>query len=302
MNTSYVNRRLFHSTGQKVGTITDVIHEPHTLEPEWVIVRIGLFRREYLVPVSFVETVAGRLVTSLDRTLITSTPPIHDHFRPTPGQQASVLRDYGLTEADLVSSDASTSSASTSSASIMSPPAATPPTATPSMGSEGFAFAGMETDPEVAVPGASGFVVVLDEAVGATLVRTLGDASGNGPAMVHLIVPVNPVDSDTEAYGRVESDAPVRDVGSTVAEWHLSAAIRQLSALGFAADGIVAGEDPVAEVVQMVADDPGVDGVIVSTRSDTASRWLGRDLPSRISRACPVPVVAVIVDDPPLAA
>lgn len=285
MNTSYVNRRLFHSTGQKIGTITDVIHDPHDLEPEWVTVRIGLFRREYLVPVSQVETVADRLVTGLDRTLITSTPVIHDHFRPTPGQQSAVLGLYGLAEEDLDTTDRMASSAHT-----------------PSTGPEGFAYVGMKVVAESSEHGASGFVVVLDEAVGSTLVRTLGDAVGNGPPMVHLVVPVNPVDADTEAYTRAESDGGVADVGSTVAEWHLSAAIRQLTALGFAADGVIAGEDPVADVVQWVAADPGVDGVIVSTRSDTVSRWLGNDLPERITRACPVPVVAVIVDDPPLAA
>jgi hypothetical protein len=271
MTTSYVNRRLFHSTGQKIGTITDVIHDPHDLEPEWLTVRVGVLRREYLVPVSQVETVAGRLVTGLDRTLVTGTPAIHDHFRPTPGQQSSVLRDYGLTEADMVDAGR------------------------------------LREDSAASLPlgsghGSSGFVVVLDEAVGSRLVRTLGDAVGNGPAMVHLVVPVNPVDADVVAATRTESDSPVADVGSTVAEWHLSAAIRQLSALGFAADGVVAGEDPVPDVAQLIADDPGVDGVIVSTRSDTASRWLGHDLPSRISSACPVPVVAVIVDDSPLAA
>ena len=173
---------------------------------------------------------------------------------------------------------------------------------TSASGSEGLAYAGLATSSEASDHGASGFVVVLDEAVGSTLVRTLGAAVGNGSAMVHLVVPVNPVDADTAAYARAESDGEVTDVGSTVAEWHLSAAIRQLSALGFAADGVIAGEDPVAEVVQMVAADPGVDGVIVSTRSDTVSRWLGNDLPARLTEACPVPVVAVIVDDPPLAA
>ncbi|MEQ1702703.1 MAG: PRC-barrel domain-containing protein, partial [Ilumatobacteraceae bacterium] len=226
MNTMYVNRRLFHSTGQKIGTVTDVIHDPHDLEPEWLAVRVGLFRREYLVPVSQVETVAGRLVTSLDRTLVTSTPAIHDHFRPTPGQQASVLRDYGLTEADMVPTDCTD-----------------PSGWTPLNGSEGFAYAGMEADVTVVEHGASGFVVVLDEAVGATLVRTLGEAVGNGPALVHLVVPVNPVDAAAEGDPRAEGDEEVADIGSTVAEWHLSSAIRQLSALGFAADGVIAGED-----------------------------------------------------------
>ena len=285
MNTMYVNRRLFHSTGQKIGTVTDVIHDPHDLEPEWLTVRVGLFRREHLIPVSQVETVAGRLVTSLDRTLVTSTPAVHGHFRPTPGQQANVLRDYGLTEADLVATDLTTPSGWTSPG-----------------GLEGLAYAGLATSSEASDHGASGFVVVLDEAVGSTLVRTLGAATGNGPAMVHLVVPINPVDADTGAYARAESDTDVSDIGSTVAEWHLSAAIRQLAALGFAADGVIAGEDPVADVVQMVAADPGVDGVIVSTRSDTVSRWLGNDLPDRITQASAVPVVAVILDDPPLAA
>lgn len=285
MNTMYVNRRLFHSTGQKIGTVTDVIHDPHTLDPEWITVRVGLFRREHLVPISQVETVAGRLVTGLDRSLVTSSPAIHDHFRPTPGQQAAVLRVYGLTEADLVAADLTSPSGWTSAS-----------------GSEGLAYAGLATNSEASDHGASGFVVVLDEAVGSTLVRTLGAAVGDGPAMVHLVVPINHVDADTEAYARAESDGEVTDVGSTVAEWHLSAAIRQLAALGFAADGVISGEDPVADVVQLVAADPGVDGVIVSTRSDTASRWLGDDLSARLSEACPVPVVAVIVDDPPLAA
>lgn len=273
MNTTYVNRRLLHSTGQKIGTITDVIHDPHDLEPEWLTVRVGMLRREYLVPVSQVETVVGRLVTCLDRTLITSTPAIHDHFPPSPEQQATVLRVYGLSEAELALPDE----------------ADTP---------QAFAEAPAEPNGH----GASGFVVVLDEAVGSTLVRTLGDASGNGPALVHLIVPLSPVDQDTEAAARAESDTEITNLGSTVAEGQLSAAIRQLSALGFAADGVVTGEDPVADVVQWVTADPGVDGVIVSTRSDTASRWLGNDLAGRITRACPVPVVAVIVDDPPLAA
>lgn len=167
-NTSYVNGRLFHSTGQKIGTITDVIHDPHDLEPDGSPCASGSSDREYLVPVSQVETVADRLVTGLDRTLITSTPVIHDHFPADAGATGvGRARPVRPGQGNLDTTDRVASSAHT-----------------PSTGPEGFAYVGMKVVAESSEHGASGFVVVLDEAVGSTLVRTLGDAVGNGPPIL----------------------------------------------------------------------------------------------------------------------
>jgi len=264
MTTTYVDRTLFHISGSKIGTITDVIHRPNDLVAEWVTVRTGLLRREHLLPVSGVETVAGRLVTRIDPKLIAAAPVAREHLRPTVDKRLKLLRHYDM-DLDLL------------------PAPSAMPQAT---------FGG----------GTAGYVVVLDEAVGTELIRTLDNAVSRGPAQVHLVVPVNHANADAAAAARLEGDSGATDAGTTLAQWQLAAALRQLNDRGFAADGVITGEDPVTEVVQMVSADPGVDGVIVSTRSDTVSRWLGRDLPARIKRACPVPVVAVIVDDTPLAA
>jgi len=292
MTTSYVDRRLFDIAGEKIGTITDVIHRPDDLTAEWLTVRMGWFRREHLVPVSHVETVAGRLVTRLDRRTIASSPGVHDHYRPTSAQQMSLLEHYGLASEEPVSP------ADEQMPSLVEPL---------SSFAEPLLFEPIRADAAASVGSSAGhamagFIVVLDEAVGATLLQTLDEAATHRPRQVHLVVPVSPVSADIESFTRRESDGEVSNAGATLAQWQLAAAIRQLAEHGFSADGLVADEDPVAEVVQLVRADPTVDGVIVSTRSDTISRWLGRDLPARIKRACPVPIVAVIVDDDPLAA
>ena len=54
-STDLSGRDVLDRSGEKVGTVTDVIAEPTTLDPEWVVVRMGRLAGEHLVPIEAID-------------------------------------------------------------------------------------------------------------------------------------------------------------------------------------------------------------------------------------------------------
>jgi hypothetical protein len=78
----------------------------------------------------------------------------------------------------------------------------------------------------------------------------------------------------------------------TAARGRLDDVLGRLRALGVDADGEIGDSDPVQAVRDAIRGRE-VDEVIVSTLPRGISRWLGEDVPSRMSVAVSVPITVV---------
>lgn len=178
---------------------------------------------------------------------------------------------------------------------------------TPALGAQGV------VDVTIAVHPAAGIHLPTDRAPRRILVianRTLGtpqlDRSlrshlANERCEFHLLVPV-------EAVGNVATDDDFGDPalpGTTVpasseevARTRLYAELDRLHRSGVPATGEV-GPDDAVEGVRGVLRRKQFDEIVLSTLPPGVSRWLGRDLQSRLQRAVDLPVNVVVAEFPP---
>ena len=128
-----------------------------------------------------------------------------------------------------------------------------------------------------------------------TLADRLTSLAAEGACHFHLLVPA-------ETYHDQMTDEELRDPALPpnalpatrveVARTRLYTALDRLHRAGFDATGEV-GEDDVVDLVRKAVDGGGYDDVMVSTLPAGMSRWLRRDLPSRVQRVVPIPVMVV---------
>lgn len=131
--------------------------------------------------------------------------------------------------------------------------------------------------------------------------RSLRSHLANERCEFHLLVPV-------EAVGNVATDDDFGDPalpGTTVpassaevARTRLYAELDRLHRAGVPATGEV-GPDDAVEGVRDVLRRMQFDEIILSTLPPGASRWLGRDLQSRLQRAVDLPVNVVVAESRP---
>jgi hypothetical protein len=74
---------------QKIGKITDVIHDDRTLDPRWCVVKVGLLKGHHLVPVGSVRRSGDEVVVPFDKKLVQSAPNRRDPFRPRRSKRRS---------------------------------------------------------------------------------------------------------------------------------------------------------------------------------------------------------------------
>jgi hypothetical protein len=133
--------------------------------------------------------------------------------------------------------------------------------------------------------------------------RTIGGTElasaviARAPGHFYLLVPLSPepmmpLCDGPDGVELATAELLARAQRTNVAEQRLAAGLQWLRSLGAAVEGEVAPVDPVAAIAAVVARG-GVDEVIVSTLPKHLSRWLKQDLPNRLRRALPVPVVSV---------
>lgn len=90
-------RTLVDREGSEVGTITDVISDSTTLEPEWLIVRTGRIRGEHLVPVQAIETIEDEtVVVPFRKDQVDHAPRAKDHTGPSTHEREALLGHYGM--------------------------------------------------------------------------------------------------------------------------------------------------------------------------------------------------------------
>jgi hypothetical protein len=169
------------------------------------------------------------------------------------------------------------------------------------------------------------YLVVANQTLGGDqLVAAIRERMGAGPSHFHLLVPATPAaELDAEYLAGVkEADRPAatpgsegldrkqarqlledeldevdhaessEDLGRRLARERLAHELAHLRGLGADASGEVGVSDPV-EAVGVVLHRWEFDEVILSTLPGQRSRWLARDLPSRIRRSFKLPVTTV---------
>jgi GABA permease len=168
------------------------------------------------------------------------------------------------------------------------------------------------------------YLVVANQTLGGEeLVGVIRERMAAGPSHFHLLVPATPADELAPGY-LAHAEEPARpaaageegldrlqarhlledeldevdhtesseDHGRRLARERLAHELAHLRGLGADASGEVGVPDPV-EAVGVVLHRWEFDEVILSTLPGKSSRWLARDLPSRIRRSFKLPVTHV---------
>lgn len=95
-STDLSGREVHDRDGEKVGTITDVIAEPATLEAEWVVVKMGRLGGEHLVPIEAIDLTGDEVVVRFAKGEVKTAPKVKEHTSPSRAEKDSLLRHYGL--------------------------------------------------------------------------------------------------------------------------------------------------------------------------------------------------------------
>lgn len=93
---SLIGRKAFDAGGGRVGTVGEVYLDDATGEPEWAALRVGVFRREVLVPLEPSEVLDDGLHIPFERSLIRSTPNLGVGRHLSPVQELRLYLHYGL--------------------------------------------------------------------------------------------------------------------------------------------------------------------------------------------------------------
>lgn len=93
---SLIGRRVLDASGCKIGTVDEVYLDDTTGRPEWAAVRMGLFRRDALVPLDPSELVGDALHVPFERALIRNIPVLGVGRHLSPVQELQLYVHYGL--------------------------------------------------------------------------------------------------------------------------------------------------------------------------------------------------------------
>ena len=95
-STDLSGRDVLDREGERVGTITDVIAEPTTLDPEWVVVKMGRLAGEHLVPIEAIDLTGDEVKIRFAKGDVKTAPKVKQHTSPSKHEKDSLLRHYGL--------------------------------------------------------------------------------------------------------------------------------------------------------------------------------------------------------------
>ncbi len=142
------------------------------------------------------------------------------------------------------------------------------------------------------------YMVLVNQQAGPALLSSLEALCDGGTRpTLHVVVPVRDATDDVLDFLHAEHLDDGRDPEHALAQWNLDGIIGFLQDHGYEAHGEVGERDPVAAVVRCASSGEPYRGVVVSTARAGLSRFFGHDLPTRIERRSPVPVVNVVVED-----
>lgn len=92
----FIERTLVDASGSDVGKVTDVISDSIDMTPRFLVVRVGRFGSEHLVPMDVIEEHDDHFVATVDKDQVKSAPRIHDHTEPASAEREALYRHYGI--------------------------------------------------------------------------------------------------------------------------------------------------------------------------------------------------------------
>ena len=146
-------------------------------------------------------------------------------------------------------------------------------------------------------------LIVANQTLGGSdLLQSIRDRMTKGPCKFTLLVPATVHahrESTMESLGRRLAVTPLAEDarGAAEADWdharnQLEFGIEQLQKLGAEVDGNVGDANPV-KAVEDALSRRKYDEIILSTLPSGVSRWLGQDLPHKVTRKFKGPVTVV---------
>jgi hypothetical protein len=115
------------------------------------------------------------------------------------------------------------------------------------------------------------------------LAAAIAERVAAGPSVFHVVVPATPV-----GRGLTWDE----DEARAVANERLTGALSRLLEMGAEVSGEIGSRDPI-EATEDALRGRQVDEVILSTLPPGISRWLGQDVPTRLSGSIQEPVIVV---------
>jgi nucleotide-binding universal stress UspA family protein len=139
------------------------------------------------------------------------------------------------------------------------------------------------------------YLVVANQTLGGDeLARKLEELTADEPCALRFLVPVTDTEGnhqwDYPPIDRVIPDA--HEIATALAAGRLEHELARMRRAGVEATGEVVDADPIGRVQKELAGE-SFDAVVVCTLPRRLSRWLLTDLPHRVARLSPVPVIHV---------
>jgi uncharacterized protein YrrD len=95
--TEFRGHRVINEQGEKIGVVTDVIYDPQTNEPTWVVVDAGLLHADHYMPlVGSYRSVEGNLVASFDKATVKHAAKAPKDHVMTRELERELCAHYGL--------------------------------------------------------------------------------------------------------------------------------------------------------------------------------------------------------------
>lgn len=97
-NEHFIDLTVFDREGESVGTVTDVISDPDTLEPRYLTVRTKFLERltgEHLLPIAVVDRRDDGLTVPFEGQVVRSAPTTRDHMAPRADREREIAAHYG---------------------------------------------------------------------------------------------------------------------------------------------------------------------------------------------------------------
>jgi hypothetical protein len=95
---NWTDRDLVDSTGDKIGKVDGLYYDETTGQPEWLLVKTGLFgTKKTFVPADQVHVSGDHLMTSLSKDRVKDAPSIDDEEMVNDDDQRQLYSYYGMT-------------------------------------------------------------------------------------------------------------------------------------------------------------------------------------------------------------
>jgi sporulation protein YlmC with PRC-barrel domain len=94
---TFTHCTVIDATGHKVGTVSDVVSDPETLEPRWLVVDVGLLHTGHYMPVAGSRiSPEGELLVPFEKDTVQRAPKAHGSHVLSSADEGDLYEHYGL--------------------------------------------------------------------------------------------------------------------------------------------------------------------------------------------------------------